>query len=93
MKPLFLVLFVPACPCQVSAAGGRTQAVASSTMADVELNREKMVTHLPWKLCGKSDLLLLFYHIFRASYLIQVKSKLLNRTVMQHAYQINEVWV
>ncbi|KAF4791963.1 hypothetical protein TURU_125746 [Turdus rufiventris] len=54
MKPLFLVLFVPACPCQVSAAGGRTQAVASSTMADVELNREKMVTHLPWKLCGSA---------------------------------------
>lgn len=45
------------------------------------------------ELCGKSDLSLLFYHILWASYLIQVKSKLLNRTVTQHAYQINEVWV
>lgn len=45
------------------------------------------------ELCGKSDLSLLFSHILWASYLIQVKSKLLNRTVTQHAYQINEVWV
>lgn len=86
IKTLFLVVFVPACPCQVSAA-------PRSTMAGVELSREKMVTYLPWKLCGKSDLLLLFYHIFWASYLIQVKPKLLNRTLMQHADQINEVWV
>lgn len=61
-------------------------------MSGVEQNSEEMVTYFAWKLCGKSDLLLLFHHIFRASYLIQVKSKLLNRAVMQHSSQINEVW-